>query len=99
MPGKQTPDHRVARPAIIHVASLAIVAAAFFASGFWTSRLLDEARVREQSEARFREFLAVGIDLGFLAIDRQKLDEIICAMSEAEWEDREAEERGQVGEE
>lgn len=94
-----TPDHRVARPSIIHAAFLAIVAIAFFASGYSTCRILEEDRVSERAEARFREFLLAGTELGFITIDRQKVAELECVISEAEGEDREAEERGQVGEE
>jgi hypothetical protein len=92
---EETPDHRVPRPAIVHAASLAIVATAFFAGGFWTSRLLDEDRVRDQAEARFRELLTVGIDLGFVTVDTQKIAEIECISSEAEWEDHDAMDRGE----
>lgn len=99
MPGTTTPDHRVPRSAIIHVASLAIVAIACFASGYFSCRLLEGDRIRQRAEERFREFLAIGTDLGFITVDRQKVAELECTMSEAEWEDREAEERGQVGEE
>ena len=81
---------RVARPTTPALIVIAVVAVASFASGFWTSRLMDEGRVREQAEARFGEFLAVGIDLGFVTVDRQKLDEIACIASEAQWEDRDA---------
>ena len=98
MPNETPTLHRVARPTTPALIVIAVVTAVFlvaFTSGFWTSRLMDEGRVREQAEARFGEFLAVGIDLGFVTVDRQKLDEIACIASEADWEDREATERRQ----
>ena len=79
--------HRVARPTTPTLVVVATVAVAFFASGFYTSRLLDEGRVREQSQARFQEFLSIGTDLGFVTIDQQKLDELECITAEAEWAD------------
>lgn len=81
---------RLPRPTLIVVA---IVAAVFFASGCFTNTMLNEGRIREQSEERFREFLSIGIDLGFINVDRQKLDELVCITAEAESEDKESAER------
>jgi hypothetical protein len=96
MKDETTAVPRARHPAAL-IAVLAIVAAASFAGGFWTSRLMDDGRVRERSEARFREFLATGIDLGFVAIDRQRLDEIEVIRMEADWEERDALDRGEGG--
>lgn len=93
-----TTDHRAASPttpALIMMTS--VVAVAFFTSGFLTSRMTEETRVRARAEARFREFVSIGTYLGFVVVDRQRLDEIVCVMSEAEWEDGEAAERGEGG--
>lgn len=79
------------------IAVVAIVAAASFASGFWTSQLLDGDRVRNQAEERFKELISVGTDLGIVTIDEDKLNEAIIAGSEGPWEDKEAAERGQGG--
>ena len=67
MPEKTNTPHRVARPTTSTLIVVAIVAAAFFASGYSTSALLNEGRVQERSEARFREFLAVARDPAVVA--------------------------------
>jgi hypothetical protein len=77
--------------------AMLVVAASSFAGGFWTSRLLDEDRVRDQAEARFRELLTVGIDLGFVTVDTQKVAEIEVIAAEADWESRDAKDRGEGG--
>jgi hypothetical protein len=77
--------------------AMLVVAASSFAGGFWTSRLLDEDRVRDQAEARFRELLTVGIDLGFVTVDTQKVAEIEVIAAEADWESRDALDRGEGG--
>jgi hypothetical protein len=63
-----------------------------FLAGYWTSQWRDEDRVCEQSTERFHEFIRIGIDLGIITVDEDKLNEAICAGSEAEWEDRDASE-------
>jgi hypothetical protein len=88
--------HRVSRPTAPTVIVFAVVAAVFFSSGFFTSRLLDEGRVRERSAERFDEFLSIEMDLGFVTVDRQKLAELICIAAEAEWEDGDADERAEA---
>jgi hypothetical protein len=77
--------------------AMLVVASSSFAGGFWTSRLLDEDRVRDRAEERFRELLTVGIDLGFVTVDCQKAAELECIMSEADWESRDALDRGEGG--
>lgn len=84
---------RLPMPTLIVIAIVVAVFVVAFASGFYTSRLMDEARVQEQAEARFGEFLTVGIDLGIVTVDTQKLDEIACIASESEWEDEDADEQ------
>ena len=81
------------RRASMHIIVVAVVATVFFAGGFYTSTLLNEHRVREQSAERFKEFLTIGIDLGFVTVDRGKLDELECIATEAQWEDDDAAER------
>ena len=84
--------HRARNSAVTAIARVIVAAACFFA-GFVTHRITQEGYVREQATNRFREFLAVATDLGLIIVDHRRLDEIICTMSEAEWEDRDAAER------
>lgn len=92
----ETPaDHRVARMDVSHLVVLAIVGAVFFAGGYCASLLSSEGRVREQSEARFRKFLTIGIDLGIIAVDQDRLEEIACIASESD--DDDAAGRGEGG--
>jgi hypothetical protein len=74
-----------------------IVAIACGLTGFFAVYVVvdhrDEQRWREEARRQFLEFLQVGTDLGFVTINRQRLDELIITMSEAEWEDRDAEDR------
>lgn len=95
MPEEMQERHRVARPTTPTLIVVAVVAVVFFMSGYLTSTLLNERRVTEQSMERFWEFISIGTDLGILAIDTQKLDEIACIASESEWEDKDAAERHQ----
>lgn len=68
-----------------------------FGAGYRTSGRLHQARVFEEGRRQFMEFLTVGIDLGFVSVDRQKMDEINCIVSESEWEDRDAGDRAAGG--
>ena len=59
------------RPTILLVVAVFVVA---FASGFVSSRLLYQDRVREEGQRRFDEFLLVADRLGI--IDHERLDEL-----------------------
>ena len=97
MPENMRTLHRFARPPTPTLIVIAVVAATFFAAGYLASTLLNDGRVREQSAKRFKEFLTIGTDLGFVTVDRGKLDEIVCIVSEAKWEDSDALERQKGG--
>jgi hypothetical protein len=92
MPDDIHGDHRFARLSRVNLLVITVVATVFFASGFYTSRLLDETRVSDQAEKQFKEFLSFGMDLGFVTVDQGKLAELECIISEADWtEDEDAE--------
>ena len=90
-----TTRYNCARNSAVTAIARVIVAATCFFAGFVTNRITQEGYVREQATNRFREFLAVATDLGIIIVDHRRLDEIICTMSEAELEDRDAAERGE----
>lgn len=52
---------------------------------------------KSQGQRQFFEFLAVAANLGIVTVDRERLDEIICIVAEAEWEDRDAVQYGEEG--
>jgi hypothetical protein len=57
-----------------------------------------EDQIVEEGKRQFAEFLKIGVDMGFVTVDRGKLDEIECVMAEADWEERDALDRGEGGE-
>ena len=65
---------------------------ASFVCGFWLGICRTEHRATELSRDHFNEFLLNADKLGI--IDHTRMEEIICIMSEAEWEDRDAADRG-----
>jgi hypothetical protein len=71
---------------------------ASFIAGYCVENHRHEGRVYEEGRRQFIEFLRIGTDLGFVTVDRQKLDEIVIMSSEAEWEDRDAEDCQRMGE-
>jgi len=75
--------HRTNRRSGFHLVTVTAVAAIFYASGFWSSSLLHQERVRRASIARYQELLSIGVGMGFITIDEQKLDEAIAAGPEA----------------
>ena len=87
---------RLPRPSVVATAlfCLASCAVSFWAGGRLASRNM-EKRITAEGQRKFQEFLGIGIDLGFVTVDRQKLEEIIITASEAEWEDRDAEAWGE----
>lgn len=90
MPDQAIQPHYFARPFLTQVMTYGVIATMSFASGFWTSRLRDEDRLRRLSEERFREFLKIGVDMGFVTVDMRRLNEIACDTAGSEWEDAEA---------
>ena len=75
------------------LASTAVAMGVAFMAGFWiANRDLDE-RIHESGTLQFQEFLSNSVAMGFVTINHDLLDEAIIAQSEAEWEDRDAEER------
>ena len=99
MPEEPNEHHRIAcHLRIIRRAVLpAAVAIAAFVGGYLMGQRRQEELVREQSANRFREFISVGIDLGIIKVDEDKLNEVICTGSEGEWEDRDAAQRAEGG--
>lgn len=71
-PRPRCPDCRRHRPASVVVVAVVFLAA--FASGFCTSLLLCQERVREEGRQRFKEFLLNADRLGI--IDQQRLGEL-----------------------
>jgi hypothetical protein len=71
--------------------------AASFSAGYHTCSRHYQEQVIEEGKRRFAEFLRIGIDMGFVTVDRQKLDELECITSEAEWEDNDAAQRANGG--
>ena len=69
---------------------LAAVALLAFAAGLVVRGWLDRRRDhRPAGMTEFLKHLSVAADLGVIAVDRQKLDELVCISSEASWEDDE----------
>jgi hypothetical protein len=62
---------------------------ASFVCGFWLGISRTEKRATKLSQERLNEFLLNADKLGI--IDHARLEETIIIMSEAEWEDRDAE--------
>jgi hypothetical protein len=84
-----------ARPLHVPILLAACVSAASFAAGVWVGGCRLEARVREAADVRMLEFVQYCDRLGVL--DRAGLEEALVTASEAEWEDRDADERGVGG--
>lgn len=87
MPDEIHGNNRFARLSRVNLLTITAVATVFFASGFFTSRLLDENRVRDQAEKQFKEFLVIGMDLGFISVDQGKVAELECIVAESAWAD------------
>ena len=68
---------------------VACMCIASFVCGFWVGICRTEHRATALSLERFHEFLSIADQ--FDIIDHARLEEAIIIMSEAEWEDRDAE--------
>jgi hypothetical protein len=72
-----------------HLMLAALVLLAFLA-GLVVGELRGR-RNRGSDDMEFLRRLAKAADVGIISVDRKRLDELICIVSEAEWEDRQAE--------
>ena len=70
--------------------AVAIVLLAFLA-GFAVGERHRRTIQRPNDMEEFLRRLKTAADVGILSVNRRKLDELICIVAEAEWEDRQAE--------
>lgn len=60
-----------------------------FIAGYWVCLEVQPKRSCEENLLQFGKFLVFANEYGIL--DRARLDEVVCIVSEGEWEDRDAE--------
>lgn len=84
------------RGSLLVPAVVTIACALFFVIGYQVGERRTEARMAAAADRRVAEFVRFVDAIG--ALDRRKLEEAAVTASEAEWEDRDAEERGEGGE-